>query len=171
MNKLDNVNVIYFLHSHARFSSREGRGGNSPGRTWNTSRSTEISNSSAGPTPRGDQAMQSLHVVLGRPLGRFPAGLASMTCLASLSLGIWTHGRTNVAKRRCDILIWRNGSTFRALRISKAAQFVAKCHTRGVTRGTKGEKCTWRRISGDIEKSQQYRNFFLQYSKFTPKKP
>jgi len=80
--------LLIFIHFHARFSSREGRVGNSPRRTWNTSRSTAISDSSAGPTPRRYQTMQSLHVVLGRPLGRFLVGLASRTCLVSLSLGI-----------------------------------------------------------------------------------
>ena len=56
--------------------------------TWNTSRSTAISDSSAGPTPRRYQAMQSLHVVLGRPLGCFPVGVASRMCLANLSCDI-----------------------------------------------------------------------------------
>jgi len=31
VNKLNNVNVIHFIHFHARFSSREGRGATSIG--------------------------------------------------------------------------------------------------------------------------------------------
>jgi len=57
-------------------------------RARNASRSTAISDSSAGPTPKRGQArseMQSRHLVLGRTLGRFPVGLASRTCLANLS--------------------------------------------------------------------------------------
>ena len=69
--KETNVNVIHFIHFHARFSSSEGCGGNIYRRTWNTSRSTAISDSFGGSTPRRDQArseMQSLHLGLGRHL-------------------------------------------------------------------------------------------------------
>jgi len=40
--------------------------------------------------------MQLLHLGLGRPLGRFPVGLASKICLTSLTWAFWIHGRTNV---------------------------------------------------------------------------
>ena len=40
------MNVIDFIHFRARFSLREGRGGCSPRRAWNTSRSTGISDNS-----------------------------------------------------------------------------------------------------------------------------
>jgi len=99
VNKLNKVNVIRFIHFHARFSSREGRRGTSPRRTQNTSRSTAIPDSSVGSTPRRDQArseVQTLHLVFGRPLGCFPVDLASRTCLTSLSWAFWIHGRTNV---------------------------------------------------------------------------
>jgi len=72
------VHAHSFTHCHARFSFYESRGGSSPRRTRNTSRSIGISNSSAGSTPRRYQArseMQSLHLVLGRTLGRFPVGV------------------------------------------------------------------------------------------------
>ena len=88
MNIRNNVNVIHSIHFYARFSSGEGRGDSSPRRTWNTSRSTAISDGSAGSTPRRDQArseMHSLHLGLGWSLNRFSVGLASWTCLANLS--------------------------------------------------------------------------------------
>jgi len=73
--------------------------GQQPQETWYTSQSTAISHSSAGSTPRRDQArseMQLLHPSLGRPLGRFPVDLARRTCLTSLSGAFWIQGRTNV---------------------------------------------------------------------------
>jgi len=42
-------------------------------------------------TSRRDQArseLQLFHLRLGRPLGRFPVGLPSRTCLTSVSCGI-----------------------------------------------------------------------------------
>jgi len=60
--------------------------------------------------------MQSLHLVLGRPLGHFPVGVVSKTCPANLSCGILVtclnHGIFNLS-------IQRSGSTFGALRISQ----------------------------------------------------
>jgi len=106
-------------------------GGNIPRRTWNISRSTAISDSSSDSTPRWDQAMsemQSLHLGLGRPLGRFAVGLASKACLASLLYGVldtWPN------KRSCDILIRTSGSTFSALQISQLRTL-----SRSVTPGT-----------------------------------
>jgi len=44
-----------FITRHIRFSSVEGRGASSPRRTRNMSRSTAISDSSAGSTPRRAQ--------------------------------------------------------------------------------------------------------------------
>jgi len=67
-----------FTHFRARFSFGESRECSSPRRTRNTSRSTAISDSSAGSTPRRYQAnleMESLHLVLARTLGRFPVGV------------------------------------------------------------------------------------------------
>ena len=87
-----------------------------------TSRSTAISDSSTASTPRRDQArseMQSLHLVLGRPLGLFPAGLPTSTCLANLSwdfLDTWPRQRIYCS---WDFSIRRSGSTFRTLRISQ----------------------------------------------------
>jgi len=68
-----------FIHLHARFSSAEGRGDIIPRRTWNISQSTAMSNSSSESTSERDQArsdMYSLRLVLGRPLVRFPVGVA-----------------------------------------------------------------------------------------------
>ena len=47
-------------------------------------------------------------------LGRFPVGVASRTCLASLSWDIWIPGR----QTSWDLSIRRSGFTFRVLRIS-----------------------------------------------------
>jgi len=74
-------------------------GGNIHRRTRKTSRSTTISDSSAGSTPRRDQArsmMKSRHLVHGRHLGRFAVGLISRTCLTNFCGAFWIHGRTNV---------------------------------------------------------------------------
>jgi len=65
-----------FTHLRVRFSFIESWG-RSPRRTRKNSRSTAISGSSVGSTPRRDQVssvIQSRHLVLGRPLGRFPRG-------------------------------------------------------------------------------------------------
>jgi len=94
-------------------------GGNIPRRTWKTSQSTAISDSSSSSTPRRDQArsvMKSRHLVLGRHLGHFPVTLASRTCLTNILWGIldtWTN--------QCGwvLSIRRSVSTFRALRISQ----------------------------------------------------
>jgi len=81
--------------------------------------STAISSSFTGFTPRRDQArleMQLLHLVLGRPLGRFPVNLASRICFTCLSWGIldtWPNSRS------CDLSIRRSGSTFRALQVEQ----------------------------------------------------
>ena len=91
----------YFFHSFSwPFSSREGRGGSSPRSTRDTSLSTAISGKSAGSTPRRDQTsseMKSLHLILRRPLGRFPVGLASGPALQVFRGAFWTHGWTNKA--------------------------------------------------------------------------
>jgi len=67
-----------------------------------------------------------LHLVLGRPLGRFPVGVTGRTCLANLSWGIldtWPNQPSwNLSIRR------GNGSTFRAENFI-IAHFVAKYHT------------------------------------------
>jgi len=68
-------------------------------RARNTSWFTAIFDSPAGSTPRLDQAsseMQSFHLLLDWPLGRFLVGATSKTCLASLPRGIldaWTNYR------------------------------------------------------------------------------
>jgi len=86
VNKLNDVNVISFIHLHAWFSSGECRVGNSPRRTWNASRSTPILDSSAGSSPIRDQVLlviQSLHLDPGRPRGHLRVDLISRTCLSS----------------------------------------------------------------------------------------
>jgi len=50
------LRVHSFTHFCARFSFGENRGGSSPRKKRNTSRSTAISDSSVGSTPRWDQA-------------------------------------------------------------------------------------------------------------------
>jgi len=49
-----------FTHFRARFSFRESRGGSHPRRTRDSLRSTAISDSSAGSTPRLDQARSEM---------------------------------------------------------------------------------------------------------------
>ena len=42
--------------------------------------------------------MKLLYLVLGRPLGRFPVGLATAGLVSPVFRGtFWKHGRTNVA--------------------------------------------------------------------------
>jgi len=124
----------------------DGRGGSIHRSTWNTSWSTAISDSSAGSTPRRDQArpeMQSRHVGLRRHLGRFPVCLASRACLPSGAV----------------LSIRRSGSTSSALNFT-AAHFVSKYHSRATTRGT---QCPGAESLGGADKSQRCRKFFLQY--------
>ena len=156
--------MIHFIRFHACFSSREGRGGNIHRRTWNTSRSTSIPDSSAGSTPRRDQArseMQLLH--LGRPLGRFHVGLASRACLTSLSWGIldtWPNYRS------CVLSIRRSGSTFRALRIWQSCEICREVSHQG---RNEGETMPGRRITGGRRKvatvSQVFSSMQYLYSK------
>jgi len=73
-----------------------------PGGTRNNLCFSAISDSSAGSTsPRRGKArseMESHHLVLGRPLCRFPVSVAIRTCLAHLSWDILaTWPKTNVA--------------------------------------------------------------------------
>ena len=66
-----------------------------------------------------DQAsseMQSLQLVLGRPLIRFPVGVASGACLANIS---WDILNTWSNQRSWDLSIRKSSSTFMALRISQ----------------------------------------------------
>ena len=75
----------------ARFSSGDRRGDRGPGSTRNTARPTEISDISAGFTPRRDQArseMLSLQLVPGRLLARFSVCIHSRACPAELSCGV-----------------------------------------------------------------------------------
>ena len=69
MNKLNNVNVIHFIHFHACFSSREGRWGSSLRSTWSTHGQQQFSGSSTGSTQRRDQA-KARDVVISPGAGR-----------------------------------------------------------------------------------------------------
>jgi len=120
----------FSFHSfyYTRFSSREASRGSSPSRTQNTWRFSANSNVLAGSTPRRGQArseMWSCHFVLGRPLGRFPMGLASRTCLANIS---WDILDTWLNQRSWDLSIRRSGSAFRARRISQL-RILSRCVT------------------------------------------
>jgi len=81
-------------------------------RTRNTSRSTAISDSSAGSTQTRDQArseLQSLYLVLRRPQGRFTVDLASSTCFANVSqdaLDTWPNQRNWHLSIRRRITPW-----------------------------------------------------------------
>ena len=71
LNMEDYLFIMYWasnIHSPVR-SFGEGRGASRHWRTWHTSRSTEISDSSAGSTPRRDQARSEIMGV-GRGGGR-----------------------------------------------------------------------------------------------------
>jgi len=112
VNKLK-VNVIHFVHFHARFSSRQGCGGSSSSRTWNTSRSTAISDSSAGSTPRRYQASLGL----GRSIWATYRDYSQQDLPRQSFVG--HSGHMAELYRSCDLSIRGNGSTFRALRISQ----------------------------------------------------
>jgi len=78
----------------------EGRGSCSPRRTWHTSRSTEIPESSTGSAPKRDQArseMQSRHRTLEDLWAAFPWSQPEGLALPVFRGGFWTHGRANVA--------------------------------------------------------------------------
>ena len=110
---------VHFFHSFSRLLFlREGRRASSRRRTRDASQSTAISDISAGSVPRRVQArseMYSLHLVLGRPIGPFPVGIASRTCLAKLSRGIFDRWPN---QRSWDLWIRRSGLTFSGLRIA-----------------------------------------------------
>ena len=122
MNKLNNVHVIHSIHFHAHFSSREGRGGSSPRRTRNTSRSIVVSDSSAGSTQTRDQArpdMYNIHTprpwMTSEPLFR---GFSQLDLPCQSFLGeFWTHGRNRYIDICALSFPRRRDSTFRALRI------------------------------------------------------
>jgi len=59
-NNLSRSKFYPFIHFHAHFSSREGRGGSSPGRARNTSRSTSVSGNTAGSTKRWGQVRSKM---------------------------------------------------------------------------------------------------------------
>jgi len=172
VDKLNKVNVIHFIHFHARFSSREGHRGTSL-RTQNTSRSTAISDSSAGSTSIRDQErseVQTLHLGFGPSLGCFPVDLASTTCLTSLTRAFWIHGRTNV------VVISEFGEVVRHSGLCRFHSCALCCEVshQGCNEGA---QCPDRRITGGAEslrgaqKSQQCRKIFLQCCTFTPKRP
>jgi len=60
--KLVKILIHLFVDFHARFSFGVGHEGSSPKRTRNTSRSTAISDSSAGSTPRRDQPKSGMYL-------------------------------------------------------------------------------------------------------------
>jgi len=98
---------------------RYAPGGDSRSRTRSTSRSKAISGNFSGSTPRRDQARsetQSRHLVLGQPLGRFPVGIVTSSCLAKRS---WYILFTRPNFSSWDFSIRRSGSTFQALLISQ----------------------------------------------------
>ena len=144
-------------------------GGNSPRRTWNISWSTVISDSSNDSTPRWDQAMsemQSLHLGLGQPLGRFAVDLASKTCLASLSCGI-LHGRTNVAVvSQLGQVVWHSGlCKFHSCALCREVSH------QGRNEDGKGGTCLGRRFTRGRQKVPKMSQVFLQYGAITPKRP
>jgi len=51
---------IFYIHCYSHIFSGEGRGGSNLRRSWNTSRSTATSYSSACSTPRRDQAISEI---------------------------------------------------------------------------------------------------------------
>ena len=163
MDKLNKVNVIHFIHFHAHFLSREGRTSTSPRRTQNTSRSTAISHSSAGSTPRRDQArseVQTLHLGFGRLLGCFPLDLASRNCLTSLLWTFWTHGQTNV------VVISEFGEVVQHSGVCEFhnCTFCCKVSHQG---SNEGAQCPERRFTERRRKVPTMSQVFLQYSIFT----
>ena len=83
-----------FILIHAFLSG--GSRGRQPWSSRNIPWSAAISDSSAGSTPRKEQArseVQSLHLLLGRPPDRFSVDVANRTCLVSLSWDILDHSR------------------------------------------------------------------------------
>jgi len=86
-------------------------------------------------------------VVLGRPLDRFPVSLASRACLANLSWGILD---TWLNQRNSDLSIRRNGSTFRALRISQVCTLLPSVTPSTLCKFPISSACTWDNILSAI---------------------
>lgn len=85
--------------------------------------------SSASSMPRWDQAwlkIESHYHILVWLLSHFPMGVSCRIYLNNLSWGI-LHIQLN--QHSWYLSIWRSGSTFRSLGISKLLYFVVKCHT------------------------------------------
>ena len=96
------------------------RGDSSPIRTRNSSRFSATTNICAGSTLRRNQAwseMQSRHLVLGRPLGHFPLGLASGNRLTNLYWDIMFTWPKHFSSETPHASLQRSGLTFWALRI------------------------------------------------------
>jgi len=119
-----------FIQYHTYFFSWECRGDRSPRKTQNTSQFLSNSGTSAGFTPRLDQArpeMKLHHLVFGRPLGRPCLGVANRTRLIDFS---W-----DILDTRPKYRSWNFSNTEKWIDIQDftdftAAHFVAKCKRR-----------------------------------------
>jgi len=104
------------------FLGRVDRGGSIPRRTWNTSRSTAISDSSAGSKPRRNQARSEIFTtprpwMTSEPLVR---GFSQLDLLRHSFVGEFSEHDRNRYIDICALSIPRRcGPTFRALRISQ----------------------------------------------------
>jgi len=90
---------------------------------------------------------------LGRPLGRFPVGLARKTCLASISWGIldtWPN------QRSWDLSIRRSGSTFRALRFSQLRTLSRSVTPLALHKNPIAAACPWNLLFRSLPKIQDH---------------
>jgi len=113
----------------------------SPRRTRNTctSQFSAISDISAGSAPRQCHArseMLSRHLIIGRPLGRFPVGVASTNVSWDI-LVTWPNQRNR------DFSHQRSGSTFRDLRILQLRTFWGSVTPRALRKNPIFAVCTW----------------------------
>ena len=124
-----------FIHFHTYFSSPEDRGGRSPWKTRNTSRSTAISESSAGSTPRRVQAWSRCNNVTWCLVGlrsAFPSVQPAGPASPIFPGAFWSRGRTIAAG---ILSIRRSGSTLRASPISQL-RALSQCVTSWTLRKT-----------------------------------
>ena len=117
--------------------------GSSHRRTQNISRSTTVSDSSAGSKPRRDQRrseVESRHFGICRHLDRFPLGVASRTCRANLLWGIldiWSN------QRSWDLLIRRSATTWRTLLISQLRTLFQSITPWTLRKNPNPTACSW----------------------------
>jgi len=131
---------------HIWFSSWVCREAAALENSWETSRISAMSYSSADFNPRRGQArseMLSRHLVLCRPLGSFPMSVASMTCLANLW---WDILVTWPDQRSWDLSIRKTGLTFRALWISQLRDLSRSVTPWTLRRNPVSAACTWDNI-------------------------